>query len=114
VQRFLDDAQRIFEAAQTVSAAGQAVTEFTVLIGQEGGIQVVADSDWPLERLRAERGAWSAYRVAERHGRLSVEGSRGHQVCRLESESPRQTARRLLNATPAPLPAGTQRLLPAA
>ncbi|MBM3746847.1 MAG: hypothetical protein FJW34_13725 [Acidobacteria bacterium] len=114
MQRFLDDAQRIFDAAQAVSSAGQAVTELTVLIGPEGGIHLVADSDWPLERLRAERGAWSAYRVAERHGKVSVEGSRGHQVCRLESESPRQVARRLLNATPAPLPAGTPRLLPEA
>jgi len=114
VSRFLDDAQRIFEAAQSVSVAGQAVTEFTVLIGSQGGIEMLADSDWPLERLLVERGARTAYRVAERDGKVSVEGSTGGQNCRLESESPRQVARRLLNATLNPLPGGTWRLLPGA
>lgn len=114
MNRFLDDAQRIFETAEAVSAAGQAVTDFTVLIGPEGGIQMLADSDWPLERLLAERGAQTAYRVAERRGKVSVEGSTGRQNCRLESESPRQAARRLLNATPSPFLGGTWRLLPAA
>ena len=114
MSRFLDDAQSIFDAAQAVSASGQVVTEFTMLIGPEGGIHMLAASDWPLERLMAERGARTAYRVLERHGKVRVEGRAGSQACRLEGESPGQVARRLLNATPNPLPAGTWRLLPAA
>lgn len=114
MSRFLEDARSIFEAARTVSAAGQTVTEFTLLVGAEGGLQLVAASDWPLERLRAERGARAAYRVEERGGRIRVEGSTGTLNCRLESDSPRQVARRLLNPTPSPLPAETGRLLPAA
>jgi hypothetical protein len=114
VSRFLEDAQSILDAARAVSATGQAVTEFTLLIGEEGGLHFVAASDWALERLRAERGARAAYRVEERDGRVRVEASAGRLNCRLETESPRQVARRLLNATPNPLPEGTWRLLPAA
>ena len=114
MNRFLDDAQRIFEAAESVSASGQALTEFTVLVGPEGGLHMLANSDWPLERLLAERGARMAYRVSERRGKVSVEGCAGRQNCRLESESPRQVARHLLNVTPGPLRAGTWPLLPAA
>jgi len=114
VSRFLEDAQRILETAEAVSAAGQTVTDFTVLIGPAGELQMLAGSDWPLERLLAEQGARTAYRVAERRGKVRVEGATGRQSCRLESESPGQVARRLLNATPNPRPAGTCRLLPAA
>lgn len=114
MSRFLDDAQRIFEAAEAVAGADQALTEFTVLVGPEGGIHMLAASDWPLERLLIERGARTAYRVSERQGRVSVEGRSGRQSCRLESEPPGRVARRLLNATPAPPRAGTWPLLPAA
>lgn len=114
MNRLLEDAQSIFEAACALSATGQAVSEFTLLMGAEGGLHLVAASDWPLERLRAERGARAAYRVGERHGKVRVEGCTGRLNCRLESESPRQLARRLLQATPSPLPVETWRLLRAA
>ena len=112
--RFLEDAQNIFEAAERVSASGQVVSDFTILVGVQGGIQMLASSDWPLDRLLAHHGARAVYRVGERAGKVSLEGRAGAQACRLETEPPRQVARRLLNsAIPAPLPAEIWRLLPA-
>ena len=86
----------------------------TILIGVEGGVRLLADSDWPLDRLLAERGARTAYRVSERAGQVRLEGRTGSQACRLQTETPQSIARRLLNSIPAPHPAGTWRILPAA
>jgi hypothetical protein len=68
----------------------------TILIGPEGHIRMVADSDWPLESLARHHGAQSAYRVSEETGRIRVEGRDGMRRCLLESASPARTARLLL------------------
>ena len=104
---FLDDARNIFEAALAV---GQP-SHLTVLVGPEG-IRMLADSDWPLDRLIAERGADSGYRVSGRNGRICLEGRSGMRSCRLEAETGRSAARALLSRCL--LPAGTWPLLPAA
>jgi hypothetical protein len=114
VSRFLDDARAIFEAAESASLSGQAVSDFTMLIGQDGAIQMLAASDWPLDRLLAERGARAAYRVGESNGRVLVEARSGSQTCKLESESPRAVARRILGLNPILPHAGSLPLLPAA
>ncbi len=112
---FLEDAQNIFEAAERVSASGHAVSEFTILVGVEGGIRMLADSDWPLDRLLVHHGAQAVYRVGERGGKVSLEGRAGPLACRLEAEPPRRIACRLLNsAIPVLRPAEIWRLLPAA
>jgi hypothetical protein len=107
MSRFLEDAGRIFEAAESVSASGQVVSDVTILVGAEGGVHLLADSDWPLDRLLAERGAWTAYRVSERAGQVKLEGRAGARACLLQAETPQSIARRLLNSIPAPHPAGT-------
>ena len=114
VGRFLEDAQNLFQAAESAAGCGQVLSNMTILVGQGGGIHMVADSDWPLDRLAAHHGAREAFRVCERNGRVSLEGREGARACRIETPSPRQVARQLLNATPALLPLETVRILPAA
>ena len=114
MSRFFDDAQAIFEAAESAYRSGQRVSDTTVLIGPDGAIQMLAGSDWPLDRLAAERGAACAYRVGEAAGRVLLEARTGSRTCRLESESPRQIARQLLGFSPALPRVETLRLPPAA
>ena len=71
-------------------------SEMTILIGPEGNIRMVADSDWTLELLARHHGAQSAYRVSEETGRIRVEGRDGMRRCVLESASLARTARLLL------------------
>ena len=72
----------------------------TILIGQTGAIEMIANSDWPLESLARERGAKSAYRVSEHRGRVQVEACEGSRTCTLEARSTAQTARLLLGPGP--------------
>ena len=96
MSRFFDDAKGIFEAAESAYRSGQSVSDTIVLIGPDGAIEMLAGSDWPLDRLAAERGAQRAYRVGEAGGRVRLEARAGSRTCRLESESPARTARHLL------------------
>jgi hypothetical protein len=114
VSRFFDDAKGIFEAAESACRSGQCLSETIVLIGPDGAIEMLAGSDWPLDRLAAERGARSAYRVKEEGGRVHLEARSGSLTCRLESESPRLIARQLLGFSPAPPRVETLQLPPAA
>jgi hypothetical protein len=113
VSRFLDDARAIFEAAESASRSGQPVSDFTLLVGNDGALQMLAASDWPLDRLLAERGARAAYRIGESAGRVRLEARSGVQTCTLESESPRVAAHHLLGLSLSRLPAGNWPLLPA-
>ena len=117
MSRFFDDAKGIFEAAESAYRSGQSVSDTIVLIGPDGAIEMLAGSDWPLDRLAAERGAERAYRVGEAGGRVRVEARSGSRTCRLESESPARTARHLFGFSafiPALLRVETLPLLPAA
>jgi hypothetical protein len=67
----------------------------TVLIGQDGGIQMCADSDWPLDSLMLDRGARTGYRVSPRRGSVRVEGREGMRRCVLEGSTVRGAARML-------------------
>jgi hypothetical protein len=91
-----EQARNILDAAESASRSGQVCTEMTILIGPEGHIRMVADSDWSLESLARHHGAQSAYRVSEETGRIRVEGRDGMRRCLLESSSPARVARLLL------------------
>ncbi len=111
---FFENARSIFEAAESAVRSGQTPSDLTILIGSEGGIEMLAESDWPLDRLLAHRGARMAYRVGERGGRVCLEGRSGSESCRLEIAS---RAREVLwgpYATPARLPGEILPTLPAA
>jgi hypothetical protein len=82
----------IMEAAESAGSC----SNMTILIGQEGGIHMIADSDWPLDSLSWHHGAKTAYRVSEQRGSVRVEGREGSRTCVMESAKPMQIARFLL------------------
>lgn len=100
VSIFWENAAKLLETAQSAAAAGSATDEMTVLIHPEGGIHVITSTDWPLERLAADRGARTAYRIRRQGGRIAVEGRDGARTCRLEAEAPESIAQRILRDEP--------------
>lgn len=101
MSRFIENAVNILEAAENVMMTGQTPSPFSILLGAEGGIHIIAGSDWPLDSLQREHGAQSAYRVSPLSGRVSVDGREGSRTCHLETAVPAEIARQLLNAAPA-------------
>jgi hypothetical protein len=79
-----------------VFLSGGQVSELTILIGQDGGIRMVADSDWPLDSLRAHYGVAMAYRVRQQDHCVRLEGRAGSRTCLFETEKPDGAARLLL------------------
>ena len=96
MDRFLDNAARILAGGQSAVQAGCSGSAWTVLITREGGIRMVADSDWPLESLARESGADMAYRVSVNGSRINVDGLSHGRRCALQSEPPAAAFRRLL------------------
>jgi hypothetical protein len=72
----------------------------TILITPEGGIRMVADSDWPLDSLQLHHGARMAYRVSHNAANVRVEGRAGSRTCLFETAKPDRAARLLLNGSP--------------
>lgn len=97
---FLDNARQIFETAENAMLAGEAPSELAILVGGEGGIRIIAGSDWPLESLQREHGASMAYQVSANSKGVRVVGREGVRTCQFETPAPAQTARLLLNAVP--------------
>ena len=80
------------DAALAALDRGESCQEMTILIGREGGIQMCADSDWPLDSLMLERGARTGYRVSPRRGSVRVEGREGMRRCVLECSTATRAA----------------------
>jgi hypothetical protein len=90
VQRLANQAQDLLDAALAALERGGSCAEMTVmtvLIGDDGQIQMCADSDWPLDSLMLDRGARTAYRVSPRRGSVRVEGREGLRRCVLEGST---------------------------
>lgn len=100
MSRFVDNAVQIFDAAEAAVRSGHTASDMTILIGAEGGIRMVADSDWPLDSLQAHHGARMAYRVSQSASAVRVEGRAGAQTCLFETGKPERAARHLLNRSP--------------
>jgi hypothetical protein len=99
VSLFAEHMQQLLDAAQSAASHGEDCSEMTILIGQDNGIHMIADSDWPLESLARDRGAKSAYRVTGgANGTVRVEGREGSRRCVMEAANPAATARLLLGA----------------
>src|SRR5437762_9453418 len=79
------------DAALAALERGESCQEMTVLISREGGIQMCADSDWPLDSLMLDRGARTGYRVSPRRGSVRVEGREGVRRCLLEGRTVRSS-----------------------
>ena len=90
MQRFAEQAQSLLDAALAALERGEScadMTVMTVLILRDGGIQMCADSDWPLDSLMLDRGARTGYRVSPRRGSVRVEGREGLRRCLLEGST---------------------------
>ena len=94
--RFVDNAAKIFEAAESAVTTGHALLDMTILISPTGGIRMVAGCDWPLESLQAHHGAQMAYRVSQQATTVRVQGRAGGKTCLFETVKPEQVARHLL------------------
>ena len=97
---FLDNAGRIFETASATGGAGLPSGSVSILIGPDGAVRMILDSDWPLASLEAHHGARAAYRVSRTATQLRVEGKSRDASCLLESEPAPAIARRLLADRP--------------
>jgi hypothetical protein len=87
VSRFTEYAEQILAAAETAAARGKTCSEMTILIGEDGGIHMLADSDWPLDSLAFYHGARAAYRVSQRSGEVRVEGREAGRRCVLSGRT---------------------------
>jgi len=100
VSHFVDNAVSILDAAESAVQGGHTPSEMTILITPEGGIHMVADSDWPLDSLKAHLGAKMAYRVSQHDSIVRVEGRADSRTCLFETVKPERAARLLLNHQP--------------
>jgi len=98
VSRFVENAVRILEAAESAVESGHTPSDVTILIGPEGSLRMVADSDWPLDSLQLFHGSNTAYRVSQRASMVRVEGRAGSRTCLFETPKPERAARLLLNS----------------
>jgi len=100
VSRFVENAVRILDAAESNVRAGHTPSDMTILITPEGGIRLVANCDWPLESLKSHHGAKMAYRVSHNDAIVRVEGRADSRTCLFETAKPEWAARLLLNRSP--------------
>lgn len=100
VSRFVENAVQILEAAESAVESGHTPSDVTILIGPEGSLRMVADSDWPLDSLQLFYGSNMAYRVSQRASMVRVEGRAGSRTCLFETPKPERAARLLLNRLP--------------
>jgi hypothetical protein len=89
----------MLETACAADRAGQPVSDWTVFVTHQGGLQLVAGAEEPLVALRAARGARIAWRVRRERGLLCVEGEGEGARCRLETAAAGRAAARLLSST---------------
>ncbi len=82
----------MFEVART---AGGEDCDWNIVVEPGGGIHMMPGGDWPVEGLRAARGAEAAYRVRRSSGAVRVEAARPGEVCFLAAGGPRELARSL-------------------
>ena len=100
MSRFVENAVRILDAAESNVRAGHTPSDMTILIAPEGGIRLVANCDWPLESLKSHHGAKMAYRVSHNDAIVRVEGRADFRTCLFETAKPERAARLLLNRSP--------------
>ena len=100
MSRFVENAVRILDAAESNVRAGHTPSDMTILITPEGGIRLVANCDWPLESLKSHHGAKMAYRVSHNDAIVRVEGRADSRTCLFETAKPERAACLLLNRSP--------------
>jgi hypothetical protein len=82
VSVFLQHAEEILRTAEQ---GGTEDCRLSILVGWDGGIRMVAGSEWELEPLRIHHGARAAYRVTRNAGAVRLEGCSADRTCLLQS-----------------------------
>ena len=101
VTDFLENAERILQTAASAGDRERESGNLDIVIGRDGAIRIVMNSDWMLDSLQAHHGASAAYRVTSRGAEVSVEGkSRTGLSCLLTSEPFASIAKRMLSNQP--------------
>jgi hypothetical protein len=101
VDAFLVNAERILQTAAAAENAGPASREdWTILVSPDGGLRMIAGSDWNLDALAAHHGAQAAYRTGAGGGRVRVEGRSRGRRCLLETAPPGAFLREMLPDRP--------------
>lgn len=85
----LKDAEAIFATAIDVATA----CDYSILVGDDGAIRMIADADWPLDSLRAHHGARAAYRVQRGPQGVRVEARNEGASCLLTADRPERVLR---------------------
>jgi hypothetical protein len=83
VSSFLREVEEIFAAARQ---GGPEDCDLAILVSGDGGIHMVAGSDWGLEPLRVRHGATTAYRIARNGGHVRLEARSADYSCVLRSD----------------------------
>jgi hypothetical protein len=96
VGAFWTDAENIFETARQAAQCGAPDCDLAILIGAQGGVRMLEAAGWASASLLAEHGAKTIYRITRQCGSVRLEGRSGAETCLFGSESPAETARRLL------------------
>lgn len=97
VTSLLANAKSLLETAAGSVEAGLEPDEWTVFVGPEGGLQMIAGAQHTLPALAADRGAAAAWQITRRAGAVRVEGLAGSDRCMLESRPASATLRRLVS-----------------
>lgn len=87
MSRFTEQAASILATAEAAAWRGEQCADLTILIGQDGGIHMLSDTDWPLDSLTSHHGAKAGYRVIQRNGEVRVEGREGTRTCLLVGQA---------------------------
>lgn len=96
MSRFLQNASNLLDAAESAVRHGNTPSHLTILVGCEGGIRMIADSDWPLDSLQIHHGASMAYRVTQQHEKVRVEGREGLRTCLVETPNHARAVKMIL------------------
>ena len=89
VNAFLRNAEEMFDVAR---ATGGEDCDWNIVMAPGGGIHMMPGGDWPVESLRAARGAEAAYRVRRMSGQVRVEAARAGELCVLAAAGARELA----------------------
>lgn len=97
VTSLLHNAKTLLETAAGSVEAGFDCGDWTVFVGPEGGLQMIAGADRTLASLRFDRGATAAWQITRHSGNVRVEGLAGSDHCVLESRPRGAALRRLVS-----------------
>ena len=84
---FLKHAEEIFG---TASEGGREDCDWAILVGRDGGVEMLSGAGWTAESLRIERGASAVYRLTRRSGSVRLEGRSAQESCVIEARRPRE------------------------